>query len=97
MDKFDWTVAEFLKQGSQMWTEADITKVLRYVVVTAEDDREFASQIHHHFVNDPSIGPWTIAQVGYQRLACESKNFKSQKLDLSSNCVSIPLAARDYS
>ena len=55
MNKFDWVVAEFMKRGSQHWTEADITKVLRYVVVTSASDRGFANQIHHHFVNLPPL------------------------------------------
>ena len=55
VDKFEWTVQAFMKKGSQMWTEADISKVLRFVVCTSKQDRERAFQIHHHFVNPQTL------------------------------------------
>ena len=43
MDTFDFVVQEFLKKGSQMWLEADVCKVLKYVVTTAPADRAEAT------------------------------------------------------
>jgi hypothetical protein len=39
MDKFEFVVQDFMKKGSQMWMEADVSKVLKYVVVTSPSYR----------------------------------------------------------
>ena len=48
-DLFAVTVREFLKRGSQMWNEADVTKVLKFVCCVCHSDREEISRYSFSF------------------------------------------------
>ena len=68
-DLFAVTVREFLKRGSQMWNEAGVAKVLKFVCCVCHSDREESRDIHFHFVNPQAqynkrgYNVWLAAQV----------------------------------
>ena len=55
---------------------------LRYVVRVADNFLSLL-QLGINAKNGPSMGPWTIAQIGYQKLALKAKMQKCQKVKSS--------------